>query len=215
MTTAHACAQRVRAVVLAAGVVVLGCGSPFFPETGKPALSVSGRQTPVAVIEQLLSAYQNASIDMYEDLFPTDGSFRFYVAPGFFETAIGNVDITPEVFDSQFVHVPAGTYHYWSFGDELEAHRKLFRLAEAIRVEQRPIFDDDDFVPHLSAGGDTIGVEVLMVSGEIAVDWKEEDDPLVEYQESIVIERQVFYLVRDEERRWVISKWFDFGTTAG
>jgi hypothetical protein len=200
-------ACRTFALACAAGAI-LNCGSPFFPESGEPAVGVSGRATPKATIEQLLSAYQNKSIDMYEDLFPADNSFRFYVAPGFFETTLGNVNVTPEVLDSQFAHVPAGTYHYWTYSDELAAHRGLFEAAQSISISLRPIFDADDFVAHLSEGGDTVGVEVLMVSGEILVSWQ--DGPTL-YQEPIEIERQVFYLVRDQERMWVISKWFDFG----
>jgi len=192
-----------------------GC-DPFLPDTGEPIIATPlGRSTPKGVIDQLMDSYTGRRIDLFEDLFPDDKSFfRFYISPRLVETG-SRIVTTSEQFDTLFTYVPQGVYYYWPYEDEHRSHQRIFSAATSISISTQPVYDQRDFVYHYGPGGDTIGVEVLMLGGEILIKVPDPVTPRQELWYYIVIDRQVFYLVRDSERNWVIKKWFDFGTSAG
>lgn len=188
-------------------------GNPYFPDTGLPVTGSSQSQLnePAGVIDQLLTAYENQSTDLFQELFPDDNSFRFYVSPMLVESGT-SVGIVPERIDSTYEYIPEGTYYYWTYDSEKRSHERLFDQAVSITVAVRPVYEEEDFVYHLSAGGDTVGVEVLMVGGELIV--RVSIDATTNYDYPVAIERQVFYLTREDSGDpWVIRKWFDFGTS--
>ncbi|MBD3243441.1 MAG: hypothetical protein GF331_22820 [Chitinivibrionales bacterium] len=187
--------------------------NPFTPDTGVPITTggpESQRATPVGVIDQLLTAYENQSSKLFVELFPADKSFRFYVSPRLIESGT-DVNIVPEEIDTSLKYVPQGTYRYWTHDSEVRSHERLFSEAAYIRVEAPPVFDEEDFCYHLNDSGDTVGVEVLMLGGELLIGLSA--GAYTEEQHPVVIERQVFYLERGADNLWVIKKWFDFGTT--
>jgi hypothetical protein len=203
------------AVLLSVAVCLAGCEDGlFFPDTGEPLVAGPGRDTPTAVMDQLVSAYQNKSIGLFRDLFVTDGSFRFYISPRLVETGTTRVTVTREEIDTVFQLVPAGTYFYWTLDDEIQSHTGMFAAKNNVTFNQLPLYDTFGFRWHVSAGGDTVGVEVPMEGGEIQIDVPQEGSTLVTDNYYITIESQLFYMVRDDAGKWVIQKWFDFGTTS-
>ncbi len=203
-----------RLLPLLAAAMAIGCmcdGNPYAPETGAPVTGTPRRSSPTGVVDQLLSAYENKSLGLFTDLFAEDNSFRFYVSPKLIEAGT-SVNTISEQIDSTYEYIPEGTYHYWTYDSEKRSHERLFDQAVSITVAVRPVYEEEDFVYHLSAGGDTVGVEVLMVGGELIV--RVPIDATTNHDYPVAIERQVFYLTRDDSNdRWVIRKWFDFGTS--
>jgi hypothetical protein len=166
------------------------------------------------VIEQLKNAYVYKRIDLFEDLFPEDGSYRFYMSHRLEdELRLTNPNLPSEQYDAQFFYVPAGTYYYWNSDDEIRGHTRLFSDAHLIALTGYEVHPDL-FRYHRSPSGDTIGVEVLMEGGELKVEVWVEGDVITATIYTATIERQVFYLVKDPKNNWVIAKWFDLGTAS-
>jgi hypothetical protein len=195
------------------GVTLVGSCDlyPFFPATGEPLSEPSHALSPTEVIDQLLTAYQTARIDLYEELFPSDHSFRFYVSPAM---SVGTQPyIASELIDlGDSSWVRRGTYHYWSYDAELRSTQNLFERATWIYIDMRPLYDPGDFRYHIE-GSDTVGVEVRMVGGEIGMSIPHPDYPWVSMETGVDIQSQVFYL-RRFAGEWKIAKWFDLGTAA-
>jgi len=206
--------------ILLAWTAALGCLQagcewyPFFPQTGLPIQENSRRKTPEGLINQLHEAYEQQRIDLFEDLLPTDKTFRFYVSRRFLEDPDRpNGILISERIDSGFAYIVPSEYYYWQHDNELQSHRNLFTNARSVRFSIEPLASPGDFRYHVD-GGDTVGVEVLMVGGEIAVETWEVIDNITYILETLIeIDRQVFYLVRDANRDWVIKKWFDLGSS--
>jgi hypothetical protein len=192
--------------------LVAGCELyPFFPATGEPLSRPSHALSPAEVIDQLLTAYQTARIDLYEEIFPSDHSFRFYVSPAM---SVGTQSyIASELVDlGDSSWVRRGTYHYWSYDAELRSTQNLFERATIITIDMRPVYDPGDFRYHIQ-GSDTVGVEVRMVGGEIGMSIPVPDSPWITMLTGVDIQSQVFYL-RRYQGEWKIAKWFDLGTAA-
>jgi hypothetical protein len=203
-------------IVCVVFILFQACRNPFFPLTGMPdPLSVSTlRATPAGVIEQLKKAYEEKRRDLYIDLFPLSGSFRFYVSPQFRSTyqslPIYN-DNLKEARDTLLKNIGNDSYYYyWPQDIEIQAHKKLFDKAVSIVFSVPPIVNPGDFNYIVNSHGDTTNVEMLMTDGEIHIIW---NDPDVGYVEEVIeIDKQVFYLERDASNLWVIRKWYDFGS---
>jgi hypothetical protein len=195
-------------------VMMLSCSfNPFLPGTGEP---LPVKNTPSDVINQLLRSYETRSISTFKEILPPDNSFRFYVSPTFFTEYQANPTgiLLNEQIDSGYTNVPPGVYHYWRQDDEVKSHQNLFDRVYSLNFTTQPIFNSSDFVFHLDSLGDTLGVEVLMRSGEFEVMYKEAETDFYYILQPVYIERQVFYLVKDPEGLWVIGKWFDFGVAS-
>jgi hypothetical protein len=183
------------------------CRNSFLPPTGVPVDRVSDkmRATPQGVLNQLVESYENRQISLYKDLFPKDGSFRFFIAPADFES-IGNKYGNIEKKDSRLKFI--GTYdfyYYWTQDIEVESHTRLFSQALSIEFIIKPVVDEyyefvdgsDVFMEVKITGGI---LKISRINGGIIEVWTTE------------ITRQVFLLKKDEENLWVISKWYDFST---
>jgi hypothetical protein len=188
-----------------AGVCVaffIRCGSPFFPDTGMPDGTKPLRTTPQGVITQLIESYEQQRIDLFEDLFPPFGTFRFYTSPAFADT-MRNRGFPSEPRDTLLQWITAPYYYYWTQQIEVSEHKNMFAQAFSIRFTVRPSVDPGDF-RYRVVNGDTTNVEILMTDGQI-------DIATSEGTATVAIERQVFFLERAPDSLWVIRKWYDLG----
>ena len=188
------------------GLLLCFCRSPFFPPTGTPPHTPPMRSTPAGVIKQLLLAYANRDYNLYQDLFPADGSFRFYVTPTW-TSEITHVSLLSEPADPRLIYTGNYPYYsYWTQSTELASANGLFSNSTYIVVSP-PTVDPGLFHYIIdSVSHDTTNVEVLMGEGELDV-YLPDQEPI-----GIAIEKQVFLLSRDPNKLWVIKKWYDFGT---
>jgi hypothetical protein len=194
--------RRGRAVLFAFAGIFCWCGSPFFPSTGKPEKFEPLRQTPQGVITQLVESYEQQRIDLFQDLFPAAGTFRFYVSPQFEDTLIQK-GYSSEPRDTLMQWTTGTRYYYWTQEEEISHHKSMFNRAYAIRFTVMPSVDPGNF-RYTIKNGDTTNVEVLMTDGQIEI-------LLSDDVWTIAIERQVFFLERAPDRLWVIRKWYDLG----
>jgi hypothetical protein len=192
------------------------CRDPFFPSIGVPYKVESLRAAPEGVITQLINAYEQQRIDLYEDLFPRSGLFRFYVSPKFQSTYLTRPYANPpESTDVRLQFISANSYYYyWGQDLEIQSHKKLFSQASSIVFSPPP--DPGRFHYLVNEKGETTNVEIELTNGNI--DITVSIDGAVD-QYPVAIEKQVFLLERDSEnqipenrRLWVIRKWYDFGS---
>jgi hypothetical protein len=190
--------------------VMFSCSSfPFWPDTGEP---VSVVNSPQDVINKLLRSYETKSITDFESILPTDNSFRFYVCPVYFQDNPNGI-LLAEHIDSGFTYILQGDYHYRRQDDEQFRHEKLFDKANSITFTTRPTVNLEDFIYHFGQNGDTLGIEAKMTGGSFTVEYEDLDEPGVVQQQPVNIEQQVFYLIKGADGGWLMSKWFDMGTT--
>jgi hypothetical protein len=195
-----------------AGVFLLClCRNPFFPPTGVPYKTESLRATPEGVITQLINAYEQQRIDLYEDLCPQSGLFRFYVSPKFQSTYLTKPYANPpESTDVRLQFISANSYYYyWTQDLEIQSHKRLFSQALSIFFSVQPDFDPNRFHYLVNEKGETTNVEIELTNGNIDITVSI-DGAVGQYP--IAIEKQVFLLERDAENLWVIRKWYDFGS---
>jgi hypothetical protein len=190
------------------------CRNPFFPFTGKPDDAPLLRSTPSGVITQLINSYEQRRLDLFDDLLPSSGTFRFYVSPNFVATyqSSGKNYVNPaEPRDTLLQHIGAFPYYYyWTQNVELQSHRRLFAQALSIRFALDPTVNPGDFRYIVNGNNDTTNVELLMLDGKIVLEFDMGGgDSEVD---TILVDKQVFFLERDADNLWVIRKWYDFGT---
>jgi hypothetical protein len=202
------------AAVVSAALLFVFCRNPFFPLIGRPDSGPALRVTPQGVITQLINSYEQRRIDLFKDLFPSSGEFRFYVSPSFVSTYLseGKYYVNPpEPRDTLLQYIGAFSYYYyWTQEVEEQSHLTLFKQAQSIRFTMNPNVNPGDFRYIVDTGGETTNVEVLMTDGKIAMTFdmgggETEDD-------TVWVDKQVFFLERAADKMWVIKKWYDFGS---
>lgn len=187
-------------------LLVSACRNPFLPPTGVPIDNTGPlRATPQGVITQLVDAYENRQIDLYQDLFPTDGSFKFYVAPAFVEKYKERYTEPSEPGDSlmQFVS-QSDRYYYWTQEVEVANTKRLFSGALSIEFSSKPSIQnlrrfvaDGDSLAEMNVGGGILKIGVYLDINTIKI-------------YSVYIDDQIFLLAKNEKGLWVIRKWYDF-----
>ncbi|MDD5673125.1 MAG: hypothetical protein PHC61_03090 [Chitinivibrionales bacterium] len=191
-------------------VLCVHCDNPFFPKTGEPDRSVSLRQTPQGVINQLLKSYETKNISLFRDLFSPHGTYRFYVSKSYVEYSSSLCDTIalPLVADI----LPGTSYYYWTYPDEISKHEKMFSEVDEIVFTTQPIIPSNGVTYFTSANNDndTTYATVILRDGEFTVTASQ----VLSTPVDVAIEEQVFYLARDpaDPTLWVIDKWFDLGT---
>jgi hypothetical protein len=210
--------------LVAAGLVLCVftvCYNPFYPPTGEPIKSNARRSTPVGVIEQLYTSYENRQISLFSDLFsPLKKDFRFYVSPVFFDNVTTNHTIDrmiSETVDSSFEYVwkrGVTKAYYWTYDEELQMHTKMFSQASEIGFSMLPQPIDSSSVNYITGPDGTAYAEVVMRGGGMIVRQPYAGGAILELE--LDIGEQVFYLEKDpaDTTLWVIAKWFDLGTAA-
>ena len=207
-------ARKFASAALLPLLLILSCDTLFLPSAGSPEEGPAIRSTPRGTIEQLFRAYENKRIDLFTELLPKNGTFRFFISPDYTAdyTAMPNTDaIIARVEEPEYEYVRAGTYYFWDHESELAKHRRLFRMAGAIEFTEYPLIDERDFRYRESGNGDTT-VEVRMMGGELCISAR---DTL--YCTPKDRQVQVFLLEREVDRRtgnklWVIRDWFDLNS---
>jgi len=191
------------------------CDTLFLPPTGFPEEGPNLRSTPAGAIEHLFRAYEDKRIDLFTELLPKNGTYRFFISPDYsdaYAAAHSTDAIIARVEESEYAYVRAGSYHYWGHESEIAKHRRLFSMADAIEFTEHPIVDERDFRYRVNEGGDTTHVEVRMTAGELCIGFR---DTLYCTQKEG--QMQVFLLEREVDRRtgdrlWVIKDWFDLNS---
>jgi hypothetical protein len=203
-------------------MLLLSCDNIFFPSTGKPLSGGTLRSTPQGILQQLILAYQNQRIDLYSDLFSTSKDFRFYVSPSFAsEYNNGQPNSKPlEIIDTMYEYIiqhGISSCNYWTYNEEIQIHTNLFTKSSSITFAPQPSILQIRYMTNNN--GDTTNVEVVIKDGEIDIFseiYYDSENNRYEDKYVINIDTQVFYLERDpnNNRLWVIQKWFDLGSAA-
>ncbi|MDR0331521.1 MAG: hypothetical protein LBH93_07435 [Chitinispirillales bacterium] len=200
-----------RALAIAAlTTLALSCDTLLLPPTGKPEEGPSLRSTPKGTIEQLFRAYEEKRIDLFTELLPKNGTYRFFISPdygGAYAAAHSTDAVIARIEDSQYTYVKSGSYYYWGQESEIAKHRRLFSRAASIEFTEEPIIDES-FTYKVSADNDT-AVEVRLTAGELCIEAR--DTLFCTQKEG---QSQVFLLEREADRKtgdrlWVIKDWFD------
>ncbi len=195
-------------ILIVVFLLVSACRNPFLPPTGVPVDDTGPlRATPQGVITQLVDAYENRQIDLYQDLFPTDDSFKFYVSPAFVDSYKIRYKEPSEPGDSllQFVS-QSGRYYYWTQEVEVANTKRLFTGALSIEFSRKPSIQnlrkfvvDGDSLAEINVGGGILEIGVYLDIYTIKV-------------YPVYVDEQIFLLAKDEKDLWVIRKWYDFST---
>ena len=186
-------------------MLVIACRNPFLPPTGVPFDDTGPlRATPQGVITQLVDAYENRQIDLYQDLFPTDGSFKFYVAPAFVEDYKSRYTEPSEPGDSLMQFVPQGRYYYWTQEVEIANTKRLFTGALSIEFSTKPSIQN---LRRFVVDGDSLA-EMNMGEGILKIGVYYNISTIQIYP--VHVTDQIFLLAKDEKGLWVIRKWYDF-----
>jgi hypothetical protein len=203
------------AFALAVSALALSCDTLFTPETGFPEDGPNSRSTPAGVIEQLFRSYENKRIDLFTELLPKNGTYRFFISPDFSPTYTGTDAVIARIEEpSQYEYVKPGSYHYWGQDSEIAKHRRLFSRADEIVFNEYPIYDERDFRYRVDENNDTTHVELKLTAGELCIGLK---DTLYCTQKDVqiqvmLLEREAAADARTGERLWVIKDWFDLNS---
>ena len=188
------------------------CKNPFLPQTGRPVVDLPDRAQPEGVLTQLIDSYNERNIDLFKDLFPKDGSFKFYVAPSFYLEYITNnkYQNPQEPGDTRLLWLKGSEfYYYWTQNDEIESHEHLFRYAEYLEFIDPPGLESKrKFVD----GNDSLA-ELLIRGGKLKVGQDAGFDTTAIYY--VPIEDQVFLVKKNDDDLWVLQKWYDFSNMVG
>jgi len=195
--------------------LILSCDSLLLPPTGFPEDGPNPRSTPKGTIEHLFRAYEDKRIDLFTELLPKNGTYRFFISPDYSDAyaATHSTDaIIERIEEGQYAYVKPGSYHYWGHESELAKHRHLFSMADAIEFTEYPIVDERDFRYRVNEQNDTTQVEVRTTAGELCIGFR---DTLYCTQKEG--QSQVFLLEREADRKtgdklWVIKDWFDLNS---
>jgi hypothetical protein len=185
---------------------VLTCRNPFLPPSGTYTTGVPLQSTPAGVMQQFQNAYNQINYSLYVGLLPSDGSFKFYVAPGF--VAANPVSLTQEPRDSTMQFTGnSSSYFYWTQDIELSSQKALFNNASFIQFNPDDPFDVAIY-PKLDSLGDTIQCEAVM-TGELDMFFNDPDA----YPNQAIEINSDFLIKRDPNNKklWVIVKWYDLG----
>jgi hypothetical protein len=192
----------------AAVILALSCGTLFTPDTGAPEEGPSARSTPTGVIDQLFRSYEDRRIDLFTELLPKNGTYRFFMPPEFYQTSYTGTDaVIARIDTSQYKYVTAGSYHFWGQDSEIAKHRRLFSRADEIVIMEDPIIGEMDY--RLDDKNDTAQVELRLRAGQLCIGLR---DTLFCTQDGGA--NQVFLLEKEADGRtgnklWVIKDWFD------
>ncbi len=195
--------------------LMLSCDSLFLPPTGFPEDGPDPRSTPAGTIEHLFRAYEDKRIDLFTELLPKNGTYRFFISPDYSDAyaATHSTDaVIAQIEEGQYAYVPPGSYRYWGHESELAKHRRLFSMADAIEFTEYPIVNERDFRYSIDENNDTTHVEVRTTAGELCIGFR---DTLYCTQKEG--QSQVFLLERETDRKtgdklWVIKDWFDLNS---
>jgi hypothetical protein len=198
-----------------AALIAFSCDTIFLPPVGTPEDGPSIRSTPRGTIEQLFRAYEDKRIDLFTELLPKNGTYRFFISPDYsdaYAATHSTEAIIARVEEGEYAFVRAGSYYYWGHERELAKHRRLFRMADVIEFTEYPIINERDFRYRIDPNGDTTHVELRAMAGELCIGFR---DTLYCTQKEV--QMQVFLLEREVDRRtgnklWVIKDWFDLNS---
>ncbi|MCX7726079.1 MAG: hypothetical protein N2053_04445 [Chitinispirillaceae bacterium] len=188
-------------------LIFLLCKNPFFPPSGVPQElhPQSLRSTPQGVIEQLIESYESRRIDLFKDLFPEDGSFKFFVAPDFFNDYLTKYQKLSETRDERLKLIGQYEYYYyWTQDAEIESHTRLFSQAASIRFIGKPMVES---IRKFTDNNDSLA-ELLVTGGILEIGKYIDVDTIEIFTANI--SRQVFLVGKDSKNLWVILKWYDF-----
>jgi hypothetical protein len=188
--------------------LTLSCDTLLLPQTGFPEQGPNPRSTPSGTIEHLFRAYEDKRIDLFTELLPKNGTYRFFIRPDYSDeyAATHSTDaIIAQIEESQYKYVRPDRYRYWGHESELAKHRRLFSMADAIEFTEYPITDERDF----AYNSDSTQVEVRTTGGEMCISVQG-----TVYCTQKENQSQVFLLEREADRKtgdklWVIKDWFD------
>jgi len=208
------------AAVGAGVLLTAGCGSPFLPETGVPQREQSFRRTPKGVVQQLVYAYENRRLDLFQDLLYSKSDFRFYVEPDPVILAGFHSINTGQTEDVCLRHsfILDGKYTFLTYNQEIDIHRNLFNEAEqisfydqALNVDTVQYFLSIDSVD-ATLLPDSSGALYAMARTEatrISIKAQRVFNAYHEETHVFPVGRQVFYLKKDDDGLWRILRWFE------
>lgn len=189
-------------------LVVLGgtaCRNPFLPAVGLPTQVYQPRATPEGVVRQLIESYEQARIDLFEELLPGANDFQFFVASSF--AAVTKVNLPEEPRDTNLQYIgQVAKYYYWNQSAEIEKTRRLFNGADQIVFSQKPAVE----IRYFTGEQGRLFAEVVLVGGELTISQKTGANEITYYVAEL--EQQVLLLEQRDADLWVIRKWYDLST---
>lgn len=198
-----------------------GCENPFLIKVGKPNKESGDRTTPEKVIKQLRTAYENRSIDLFEELLYSKEEFRFYIEqnekivdslqkinPNQREKVTIQYELSEDFIADEFFYV------YLTYNEEINVHKNLFRQADyvlfrsftAYNVEY---FDITDTVINDTVYYDTLSAVAYTDETEITINSSKLADIYGEKEHAFKVGKQVFFMKKDSEGLWKIIYWFE------
>ncbi len=181
------------------------CQNPFFTDTDKPSEKGTFLGTPKGVAKQLMKAYENKRIDLFEDFIYSDNEFRFYIQ--YNTSKLENLEHINKVTNLDIENVPKGDYLFLDYSEEYSIHTKLFDRNNEI-VFTEPLEVVDIKYPSLELFPDTIDVIIYTDEARISIT---SDVILKAYGQrtyEFLVGEQVFFLKKDNEGLWKIHLWF-------
>jgi len=181
----------------------------LLPPTGVPEEGPSPRTTPRGTIEQLFRSYEDKRIDLFTELLPKNGTYRFFISPEYSISYTGTDAVIKRIEEAEYRYVKTGSYHYWGHESELAKHRRMFNAADVtIEFTEYPIINERDFSYRVNDLNDTTHVELRTTAGELCIG---RDTLYCTQKEG---QMQVFLLEREVDGKtgnklWVIRDWFD------
>ncbi len=200
-------------------LLFLSCENPFLIKVGNPGKERA--TSPHAVIKLLKKAYENRSIDIFEELLYSKEEFRFYIEqnekivdslqkinPDQREKVTIPYDLSEDFIADDFFYV------YLTYNEEINIHKNLFRQTDYILFSpftpyNVEYFDITDTVINDSVYYDTSAAVVYTDETEITISSSRLADIYGEKEHSFKVGKQVFFLKKDSEDLWKILYWFE------
>jgi hypothetical protein len=202
--------KSIAVMVLLVALFGFGCKNPFLPKTGEPVEELLSdlRATPQGLLDQLIQSYESQQIELFTDLLPKDGSFRFFISPDYFNDYSTRYQQMREPRDPRLLLLEGSDFfYYWSQENEIENHEKLFSQAYSIEFKDKPALES---VRKFVDNNDSMA-ELLVTGGRLEIG--KPVGSIIEIY-TTTVDKQVFLIKKNADKLWVILKWYDFSVSS-
>ncbi|MBN1982801.1 MAG: hypothetical protein JW795_14805 [Chitinivibrionales bacterium] len=188
-------------------VLVFGCQNPFFPMIDVPTSNPPNLQTPEGVIAELVRAYENKRLSLFQKLIYDNAAFKFYIQAN--PSKLLNLNHINKSHIEYLTHsfVVNDNYLYLDYGQEYRIHENLFNSKNKLTFTD-PLTIESISYPTLQQFPDTVDAIVRTDKASLTII----SDVLVEYKDRTAefnLSRQIFHLKKDSQGNWRIYQWYE------
>jgi hypothetical protein len=198
-----------------------GCDNPFLIKVGKPLKLSGDRSSPDGVIKMLRAAYENRSLDLFEELLYSKEEFRFYIEqnekivdslqkinPSQREKVNIQFELSEDFIADDFFYV------YLTYNEEINVHKNLFKQADYILFSpftpyNIEYFDITDTVINDTVYYDTLSAVAYTDETVITISSSKLTAVYGAKEHAFKVGKQVFFMKKDDEGLWAILYWFE------